>query len=47
MICKKCNKEKGSEFYNVDKTCKECRKKRVKENRKDKSEYYKAYEDSR
>jgi hypothetical protein len=47
MICKKCKEEKFSEFYNVDKTCKDCRKKMVIENRKSKEEYYKKYDNDR
>lgn len=39
MICNKCNTEKGVEFYNNDRTCKDCRKELVKlrtiEKRKD------------
>lgn len=47
MICKKCKEEKGDEFYNIDKTCKDCRKKRVTENRNNNAEYYKEYDRNR
>jgi hypothetical protein len=47
MICKKCNKEKGAEFYNVDKTCKDCRKKNVIENRKINADHYRDYDRKR
>ena len=47
MICKKCNKEKGSEFYNTDKTCKDCRRKRAIENRRANAEYYRDYDKKR
>ena len=47
MICKKCKEEKLNAFYNVDKTCKDCRKKNVLENRKSKADYYKKYDNDR
>lgn len=47
MICKKCNKEKGDEFYKKDRTCKECRRSMVKENRKNNREYYANYDKHR
>ena len=47
MICKKCKEEKGAEFYSLDKTCKDCRKKRVTENRNNNAEYYKEYDRKR
>ena len=47
MKCVKCEKERGKEFYQKDKTCKECRKAAVRKNRKDKIDYYTTYEKSR
>ena len=47
MKCVKCEKERGGEFYAKDKTCKECRKSRVRENRRDKIDQYTAYEKKR
>lgn len=48
MICKKCeaNKE-SSEFYEKDKTCKECRKTAVRANYRKNRDYYRAYERGR
>lgn len=47
--CNKCSKELPADtgFYASDNTCKECRKARVKQNRLDKIEYYKAYDKAR
>lgn len=48
MICKKCEADKEpSEFYAKDKTCKECRKARVRENYRKNKSYYQDYERSR
>ena len=48
MKCKKCEAEKEvTEFYNKDKTCKECRKSAVRANRMAKSDYYREYEKKR
>lgn len=38
MICKKCDTEKGVDFYNKDRSCKDCRKKSVRLRSKEKSE---------
>ena len=48
-ICKQCHTEKEiTEFYVSNKgTCKECIKLNVRENRKQKAEYYREYEKSR
>ena len=46
--CKKCNTEKNeNDFYNKDNTCKDCRKKLVKENRLKNIEYYLEYDKAR
>ena len=46
--CKKCNTEKNeSDFYNTDNSCKECRKKLVKQNRLKNIEYYLQYDRER
>lgn len=37
MICKKCNLEKGKEFYSKDRTCKDCRKEIVRKRHHEKS----------
>lgn len=48
MICKHCGTEKPeSDFYKNDKTCKECRKARVRANRLEKAEYYRQYDKKR
>lgn len=47
MICNLCEKECGVEFYPADRTCKECRKAKVRANRAGKAEYYKAYDRER
>ena len=52
MITKNCNKclkelPVDTGFYANDGTCKECRKERVKQNRLDKIEYYRAYDNAR
>ena len=48
MECKKCGASKCNDlFYKNDSTCKECRKLRVRENRREKVDYYKDYEKSR
>ncbi|UNY40552.1 putative HNH endonuclease [Pararheinheimera phage vB_PsoM_KLER1-1] len=48
MKCKKCLSEKpDTEFYANDKTCKECRRNSVKENRELKAEYYREYDRNR
>jgi hypothetical protein len=47
MICKKCNEERGLEFYSKDSTCKECRKSLVRANRAKKIDYYSAYDKKR
>lgn len=47
-MCKKCGAEKPqSEYYANDKTCKECRKAAVRNNRLIKADQYKAYEKAR
>ena len=48
-ICNKCSEELPVDtgFYASDNTCKECRKARVKQNRLEKIEYYKAYDNAR
>ena len=47
-ICKKCEKQKEQgEFYNVDSTCKECRKEMVRQNRSKNAEYYREYDKKR
>jgi len=44
-ICRKCGAEKQhTEFYNTDASCKECRKARVRQNRKDRAAYYREYD---
>jgi transposase-like protein len=47
--CKKCQAELPVDtgFYDNDNTCKECRKSRVRQNRKDKIDYYKEYDRKR
>jgi hypothetical protein len=48
LICKACGAEKPHDaYYANDKTCKECRKARVRANRLEKLEQYTAYEKSR
>jgi hypothetical protein len=47
MICNKCETECGTNFYNKDSTCKECRKTKVRANRLEKSDYYKEYDRKR
>lgn len=48
MACPKCCESKFfTEFYKGDKTCKECRKERVRENRREKAEYYQEYDRQR
>ena len=47
MICNKCKTECGTNFYNKDSTCKECRKAKVRANRAEKSDYYKEYDRKR
>ena len=48
MNCAKCDEWKElSEFYKNDRTCKECRKRRVRENRRKNIEYYKEYDRKR
>ncbi len=47
MRCFRCEEEKEKEFYANDKTCKDCRKARVKKNRTEKAEYYRAYDKKR
>jgi len=43
--CKRCEIEKPeSDFYAKDSTCKECRKKLVRENRAKKADYYREYD---
>lgn len=47
-VCRKCGVSKeATSFYNKDSSCKECRKKRVRENRLEKEEYYKEYDRNR
>lgn len=48
-ICSKCDSELPSDtgFYANDNTCKECRKARVRQNRSEKIEYYRAYDNAR
>lgn len=44
-VCKKCGVSKEATlFYNKDSSCKECRKKRVRENRLDNVEYYREFD---
>jgi hypothetical protein len=46
--CKVCNTyKKLDQFYANDKTCKECRKLKVRENRAKKIEYYRQYDKQR
>lgn len=47
--CKKCETELPIDtgFYANDNTCKECRKARVRKNRAEKIEYYRAYDNAR
>lgn len=46
--CSKCGAEKPlDDFYNKNAQCKECIKKRVRENRKKKIEYYREYDRKR
>jgi hypothetical protein len=45
MFCAKCNNP--GEFYANDRTCKECRKRIVRENRKSRIDYYRAYDNAR
>lgn len=47
MICVKCGIDRGNEFYSRDRTCKECRKRRVRENRAEKIDYYREYDKNR
>jgi hypothetical protein len=48
LICKACGAEKPHDaYYAKDKTCKDCRKARVRANRLEKLEQYTAYEKSR
>lgn len=48
MLCKVCYADKQlSEFYVNDKTCKECRKAKVRANRKANIEYYRRYDKER
>ena len=43
--CVRCSTEKEpTEFYDSDRTCKECRKRRVRENRRQKIDYYRAHD---
>jgi ribosomal protein S27AE len=45
MKCKKCGIEKQeSDFYKNDRTCKECRKAMVRENRAKNIDYYREYD---
>lgn len=46
--CAKCNETKDdSEYYARDKTCKDCRKERVRLNRFEKIDYYREYDKKR
>jgi hypothetical protein len=47
--CKRCDLELPADtgFYANDGTCKECRKARVRANRSEKIDYYRAYDNSR
>lgn len=48
MQCAKCENEKEpTEFYANDRTCKECRKAKVRANRAKKIEYYREYDRKR
>lgn len=48
MLCKVCNADKQlSEFYANDKTCKECRKAKVRANREANIDYYRQYDKER
>lgn len=49
MICNKCNakKDDSADFYANDRTCKECRKEKVRQNRRANIEYYRAYDRKR
>jgi len=45
MVCKRCFESKNDDlFYPKDSTCKECRKRMVRENRAAKIEYYREYD---
>ncbi len=46
-ICKRCDQDRGDQFYKNDRTCKECRKAMVRKNRAEKAEYYRAYDRER
>jgi hypothetical protein len=49
LKCKRCEAEKDSlvDFYVNDKTCKDCRKALVRENRKKNADYYREYDRKR
>lgn len=47
MICAKCSKERGEDFYNNDRTCKECRKASARKNRQDNIERCRQYDRDR
>ena len=48
MECKRCAELKDSDlFYRNDSTCKECRKRMVRENRARKADYYREYDRQR
>lgn len=48
MECKVCGTDKSSgEFYKKDSTCKECRKEKVRENRRKNIDYYREYDKTR
>ncbi len=47
MFCSVCEKDKGESFYANDRTCKDCRKAKVRANRLKNIEYYRAYDRKR
>ena len=47
MICKRCETDKGVEFYANDRTCKECRKALVRANRLKRGDQYREYDRQR
>ena len=44
MLCKRCETEKGDEFYKGDKVCKDCRKAKIREDRAANPEKYRERE---
>ena len=47
MICKRCEKDKGAEFYANDRTCKECRKALMRAKRLKRGDQYREYDRQR